>query len=142
MKAAKAFGITLFVVLLIGVIFLVGRNSIKKDVEATQEQATTATTTKTSTANPITKAIVSEALDTYAENATGKTKEIYESMSEEDKDTVTEIIANNVSIDSVSEVQSYVNSGDANGLMEYAKDNLSEEEVKELTEIMSKYVMP
>ncbi|WP_026519687.1 hypothetical protein [Butyrivibrio sp. FCS006] len=139
MKAAKAFGITLFVVLLIGVIFLVGRNSIMKDVKATQEQATT---TKTSTANPITKAIVSEALDTYAENATGKTKEIYESMSEEDKDTVTEIIANNVSIDSVSEVQSYVNSGDANGLMEYAKDNLSEEEVKELTEIMSKYVMP
>ena len=139
MKAAKAFGITLFVVLLIGVIFLVGRNSIMKDVKATQEQATT---TKTSTANPITKAIVSEALDTYAENATGKTKEIYESMSEEDKDTVTEIIANNVSIDSVSEVQSYVNSGDTNGLMEYAKENLSEEEVKELTEIMSKYVMP
>ena len=139
MKAAKAFGITLFVVLLIGVIFLVGRNSIMKDVKATQEQATT---TKTSTANPITKAIVSEALDTYAENATGKTKEIYESMSEEDKDTGTEIIANNVSIDSVSEVQSYVNSGDTNGLMEYAKENLSEEEVKELTEIMSKYVMP
>ena len=139
MKAAKAFGITLFVVLLIGVIFLVGRNSIMKDVKATQEQATT---TKTSTANPITKAIVSEALDTYAENATGKTKEIYESMSEEDKDTVTEIIANNVSIDSVSEVQSYVNSGDTNGLMEYAKENLSEEEVKELTEIMSKYVLP
>ena len=138
MKAAKAFGITLFVILLIGVIFLVGRKSIIKDVEATQEQ----TTTKTSTANPITKAIVSEALDTYAENSTGKTKEIYESMSEEDKDTVTEIIANNVSIDSVSEVQSYVNSGDANGLMEYAKDNLSEEEVKELTEIMSKYVLP
>ena len=139
MKAAKAFGITLFVVLLIGVIFLVGRNSIMKDVKATQEQATT---TKTSTANPITKAIVSEALDTYAEKSTGKTKEIYESMSEEDKDAVTEIIANNVTIESVSEVQSYVNSGDANGLMEYAKDNLSEEEVKELTEIMSKYVLP
>ena len=139
MKAAKAFGITLFVVLLIGVIFLVGRNSIMKDVKATQEQATT---TKTSTANPITKAIVSEALDTYAEKSTGKTKEIYESMSEEDKDAVTEIIANNVTIESVSEVQSYVNSGDANGLMEYAKDNLSEEEVKELTKIMSKYVMP
>jgi len=139
MKAAKAFGITLFVVLLIGVIFLVGRNSIMKDVKATQEQATT---TKTSTANPITKAIVSEALDTYAENSDGKAKEIYESMSEEDKDAVTEIIANNVSLDSVSEVQSYVNSGDTSGLMEYAKDNLSEEEVKELTEIMSKYVLP
>ena len=138
MKAAKAFGITLFVVLLIGVIFLISKDSIMKDVKTTEEQ----TTTKTSTANPITKAIVSEALDTYAEKSTGKTKEIYESMSEEDKDAVTEIIANNVTIESVSEVQSYVNSGDANGLMEYAKDNLSEEEVKELTEIMSKYVMP
>ena len=138
MKAAKAFGITLFVVLLIGVIFLISKDSIMKDVKTTEEQ----TTTKTSTANPITKAIVSEALDTYAEKSTGKTKEIYESMSEEDKDAVTEIIANNVTIESVSEVKSYVNSGDANGLMEYAKDNLSEEEVKELTEIMSKYVLP
>ena len=138
MKAAKAFGITLFVVLLIGVIFLISKDSIMKDVKTTEEQ----TNTKTGTANPITKAIVSEALDTYAKKSTGKTKEIYESMSEEDKDAVTEIIANNVTIESVSEVQSYVNSGDANGLMEYAKENLSEEEVKELTEIMSKYVLP
>ena len=140
MKAAKAFFITLVVVLLIGAIFLIGKDSIMKDVKATQEQ--TQSDSEKKSANPITKAIVSEALDSYAEQSTGKTKEIYESMSEEDKDTVTEIIANNVSLDSVSEVQSYVNSGDTNGLMEYAKDNLSEEEVKELTEIMSKYVMP
>ena len=140
MKAAKAFFITLVVVLLIGAIFLIGKDSIMKDVKATQEQ--TQSDNEKKSANPITKAIVSEALDSYAEQSTGKTKEIYESMSEEDKDTVTEIIANNVSIDSVSEVQSYVNSGDTNGLMEYAKDNLSEEEVKELTEIRSKYVMP
>ena len=63
-------------------------------------------------------------------------------MSEEDKDTVTEIIANNVSLDSVSEVQSYVNSGDASGLMDYAEENLSEEELEELKDIMSKYVTP
>ena len=138
MKAAKAFGITLFVVLLIGVIFLISKDSIMKDVKTTEEQ----TTTKTSTANPITKAIVSEALDTYAENSDGKAKEIYESMSEEDKDAVTEIIANNVSLDSVSEVQSYVNSGDASGLMDYAEENLSEEELEELKDIMSKYVTP
>ena len=140
MKAAKAFFITLVVVLLIGAIFLIGKDSIMKDVKSTQEQ--TQSDSEKKSANPITKAIVSEALDSYAEQSTGKTKEIYESMSEEDKDTVTEIIANNVSLDSVSEVQSYVNSGDASGLMDYAEENLSEEELEELKDIMSKYVTP
>ena len=140
MKAAKAFFITLFVVLLIGVIFLVGKNSIMKDVKATQQQ--TQSNEEKKSANPIKKAIVSEAIDTYAEKSSGKTKEIFDSMSEEDKDTVTEIIANNVSLDTVSEVQSYVNSEDASGLMEYAEENLSEEELKELEDIMSKYVTP
>ena len=140
MKAVKAFFITLVVVLLIGVIFLIGKDSIMKDVKATQEQ--TQSNTEKKSANPIKKAIVSEAIDSYAEKSSGKTKEIFDSMSEEDKDTVTEIIANNVSLDSVTEVQSYVNSEDASGLMEYAKENLSEEELKELEDIMSKYVTP
>ena len=140
MKAAKAFFITLFVVLLIGTIFLIGKDSIMKDVQATQQQ--TQSNDEKKSANPIKKAIVSEALDSYAEKSSGKTKEIFDSMSEEDKDTVTEIIANNVSLDSVTEVQSYVNSEDASGLMEYAKENLSEEELKELENIMSKYVTP
>ena len=140
MKAVKAFFITLVVVLLIGVIFLIGKDSIMKDVKATQEQ--TQSNTERKSANPIKKAIVSEAIDSYAEKSSGKTKEIFDSMSEEDKDTVTEIIANNVSLDSISEVQSYVNSEDASGLMEYAEENLSEEELKELEDIMSKYVTP
>ena len=140
MKAAKAFFITLFIVLLIGTIFLIGKDSIMKDVQATQQQ--TQSNDEKKSANPIKKAIVSEALDSYAEKSSGKTKEIFDSMSEEDKDTVTEIIANNVSLDSVTEVQSYVNSEDASGLMEYAKENLSEEELKELEDIMSKYVTP
>ena len=138
MKAVKAFFITLAVVLLIGVIFLIGKDSIMKDVKTTQEQ----TSSETKSANPVKKAIVSEALDSYAEKSSGKTKEIYDSMSEEDKDTVTEIIANNVSIDSVSEVQSYISSGDTSGLMDYAEENLSEEELEELKDIMSKYVTP
>lgn len=138
MKAVKAFLITFTVVLLIGLVFLIGKDSIMKDVQTTQDE----TTSETKAANPITKAIVSEAIDTYAEQSTGKTKEIYESMSEEDKDAVTEIIANNVSLDSVSEVKSYVSSGDTDGLMEYAQDNLSEEELEELKDIMSKYVTP
>ena len=138
MKAAKAFGITLITVLLIGIIFFIAKDSIMKDVTNSESQ----TTSETKSANPITKAIVSEAIDSYAEKSDSKTKEIYDSMSEEDKDAVAEIIANNVTIESVSEVQDYVNSGDASGLMDYAEENLSEEELKELQDIMSKYVTP
>ncbi len=142
MKAAKSFAITLAVILAIGGIFLVGKNSIKKDVETTVEATETAKVTKKSTANPIKKAIVSEALDTYVEQKGGVVKEVVDSMSEEDKDTVTEIIADNVSIDSISDVQSYISSGDSAGLMKYAQENLSEEEQAELLEIMAKYVTP
>ena len=59
-----------------------------------------------------------------------------------DKDAVTEIIANNVSLETIPEVKSYISNGDSEGLMDYARENLSEEEQKELLEIMSKYVTP
>ncbi len=141
MKAAKAFGITLLVVLAIGVIFILGTGKLGKNTEETAS-ATEASTTHKKSANPVTKAVVSEVIDTYVEQSDGQVKEIYEQMSEDDKDAVTEIIASNVTIDSVSEVQSYISSGDKDGLMEYAKDNLSEEEIEELADIMSKYVEP
>ncbi len=142
MKAVKSFAITLVIILAIGGIFLFARNSIKKDVETTVAATEESNSTKKSTANPIKKAIVSEAIDTYAEQKGGAVKEVVDSMSEEDKDAVTEIIAENVTLDSMSEVQSYVSSGDSAGLMKYAQENLSEEEQKELLEIMSKYVTP
>ena len=63
-------------------------------------------------------------------------------MSEEDKDTVTEIIANNVSLDAISDVQSYISEGDTSALLDYATENLSEEETEKLSEIMQKYVNP
>ena len=140
MKALKSFLITLAIILAIGAVFLIDKNSIKKDVESTV--TATEGSSKKSSANPIKKAIVSEAIDTYAETKGGTVKEVVDSMSPEDKETVTEIIAENVTMDSMSDVQSYISSGDSEGLMEYAKDNLSEEEQKELMEIMSKYVTP
>lgn len=140
MKAFKSFIITLAIILAIGAIFIISRNTIKKDVESSV--AATEQTTKKSTASPLKKAIVSEAIDSYAESKGGTVKEVVESMSPEDKDTVTEIIAENVTLDSMTEVQSYISNGDSEGLMEYAKDNLTEEEQKELMEIMAKYVTP
>ena len=141
MKAFKSFIITLAIILAIGGIFLFARKSISKDVETTVETVEASTSSKKGTANPIKKAIVSEAVDQYIEKSDGKVKEIAESMTEEDKDTVTEIIANNVELEDIPEVQSYISSGDTEGLMKYAKENLSEDEQAQLAELMLKYAL-
>lgn len=148
MKAVKAFGITLATVILIGVVFVTGKESIAKDINASAKSKTSITSQLTKTksdtkkkkaANPITKAIVKEAINTYAQQADDDTKKIYESMSDEDKDKITEIIASNVSLDTISTLQSYVSGGDSDALMKYANDNLSKEELAELTEILTRY---
>ncbi|MCR5155951.1 MAG: hypothetical protein K6C96_04660 [Butyrivibrio sp.] len=143
MKALKSFMITLIIVLVIGCIFIVARGSIMKSISKDADSATTGETAKTSKANPVTKAIVSKTLDTYIENTDNeKVKEIAESMTDEDMDTVTEIIANNVNVEDIPEVQSYISNGDTQGMLDYANENLSEEEAQQLKEIMSKYVTP
>ena len=135
--------ITLVIVVITGCIFFAAKGSLFKDTAGDAVETESTQSSKKSKANPVTKAIVGEAMDTYIKNTSNEqVKEIAESMSEEDKDTVTEIIANNVSLDSIPEVQSYISGGDKEGLMEYAQDNFSEEEVEELKEIMSKYVSP
>ena len=137
MKALKSFMVTLIIVLIIGCIFIVARGSIMKNVRSD------VTASSSSKSNPVIKAIVSKAIDSYIENTDNeKIQEIATSMSEEDKDAVTEIIANNVTIDSVSEVQSCISSGDTQSMIDYAKENLSEDEIEQLTDIMSKYVTP
>ncbi len=165
MKGLKAFCITLAAVLAIGVMALVGKGLIKNGTagnevtaaSAVSSKNTAGTDSKTGTAkagttktdstqktkkkaNPIVKAVVTEALDVYIENADGEVKEMAESMTEEDRETVTEIIAENVTLDSVSEMQSYLASGDKDAIIAYAENNLSEEEIQQLTEIMSRYM--
>ncbi|MBQ9302993.1 hypothetical protein [Butyrivibrio sp.] len=66
-------------------------------------------------------------------------KEALESLSEEDRETVTEIIADHIDTETAGEVMEYVNEGDKDGLMEYAVENLSPEEISKLAEIYSRY---
>ena len=58
--------------------------------------------------------------------------DIYNSMDEADKETVKEIVENNLSQETVSQAADYLKSGDTAGLKEYVKDNLSEEEKQDL----------
>ena len=66
-------------------------------------------------------------------------KEMMESLSEEDKETVTEIISEHMDTETVTEVMEYVNEGDKEGLINYAVENLSPEEISELMEIYGRY---
>lgn len=95
---------------------------------------------KKSSANPIVKAVVNEAIDVYIDNADGEVKEVAESMSEEDRETVTEIIAENVSLDAIPQIQSFLSSGDKDSILEYAEENFTQEQIEQLQSIMSKYV--
>ena len=158
MKQLIAFLSTFIIIMMVGIIFLLGsgKSSLKNkvinavgsfvseaglsDKEGSVFDSKLSKDSKESKANPITKAVVEKAMDAYIETADSDTKAIFNSMSEEDKDIVTDIIAENVSLDSISEVQSYVAKGDKDAVAKYAQENLSEEDQKILIEIMSKYI--
>ena len=66
-------------------------------------------------------------------------KKVLESMSDEDKEVVTEIIENHMDAETATEIMGYVNNGDKAALMEYAGENLSADEMMELMEMYGKY---
>ena len=66
-------------------------------------------------------------------------KKVIESMSDEDKEVVTEIIENHMDAKTATEVMGYVNDGDKEALMKYAAENLTAEETLELINIAGKY---
>ena len=91
------------------------------------------------------EAVAEKAVETVFENAGKipgageKIEEITSKMSEEDKQKVTEIVEEHMDAETVTEVMQYVNEGDESGLMQYAAENLSPEEIKELTDMYQKY---
>ncbi len=151
MKALKVFITTLAIIVAIGAVALVAGIIINKNKGAKVDTSSVATnmsksadasaqkSKRKSKANPITKAVVSEAIDSYVSGADDKTKEIYDSMSEEDKDVVVDILASNVSVSSISDMSGYIANGDKDALVDYAEENLPEEDQEELLSILSKY---
>ncbi|WP_029230966.1 hypothetical protein [Butyrivibrio sp. VCB2006] len=91
------------------------------------------------------KAAAEKTVDVITENAAKVAGEnslvtkVLENMSEEDKEVVTEIVENHMDKESVSEVMDYVNEGDKEGLMKYAAENLTPEEMAKLAELYMKY---
>ena len=145
MKAIKPFFITLAIILAIGAIFLFVQKENKNDDnsevtnQVTTEDAAEKNSKARTKANPVTKAIVSKTIDTIVEKEGGKVQEAFDSMSEEDKDTVEEIIASNVSLDAISELSTAAAENDSDAVMKYAQENFSEEDIEDLQAILEKY---
>ena len=66
-------------------------------------------------------------------------KKVIESMTDEDKEKVTEIIENHMDAETTTEIIQYVKEGDREALMEYAQENLTAEEITDLIEMYGKY---
>ena len=60
-------------------------------------------------------------------------------MDEADKETVKDIVENNLSEETISQATDYLKKGDTAGLKEYVKENLSEEEKQEVQDLYQKY---
>lgn len=67
------------------------------------------------------------------------TQAILDAMSEEDRDTLEGIISDNLSPETIKDASSYLANGDMQGLKEYAKESLSEEDLQEIKDLYLKY---
>lgn len=66
-------------------------------------------------------------------------EEIMDSMNEEDRALLGQIISNNFSPGAVSDVTSYLTGGDIEGLKNYAKNTLSDAELQQIRDLYVKY---
>lgn len=66
-------------------------------------------------------------------------KEIYETLPEEDRQTVESIVEEHINAQTAAEVTTYLQNRDKEGLKQYAEETLSEEELQELKQLYDKY---
>lgn len=66
-------------------------------------------------------------------------EEIYNSLEPEDKQAVKEILADNITLETVKEVKAYMDNQDIQGLQQYLQESLSDEEQAAIYELYEKY---
>ncbi len=155
MKVVKIFVATLVLVLGIGGIFLYRKDIVNKVesfsgvekesnedntvADADSKQDSISDQIKKKVVKEITEKVVEEAVKSYGGDSAEKIQQVMDSVSEEDKEKVTEILTDNLSLDSIGDVKSYISNSDVDGLKEYAEEKLTEEQYSELTGIFEKY---
>ena len=124
----STFGKAMITIIVLGIVFLLfynyGYPMLKKTIKRAAAQKT--------------MDVITENVEKIAGN-NPQVAEVLESLTEEDKEAVAEIIENHLDAESVGEVMGYVSEGDEEALIKYASENLTQEEISDLLELYGKY---
>ncbi len=122
--ALKVFAVILIIVLIAG---FAARNRIKSFV-------------KEKAAAVIVEKLLDEKITSDAKiSGRLSAKEFYESMDEQDRQKVMDIITSNMTDENIRQVKSHITNGDMSGLKQYVKENLSGEDKAAVQKIYEKY---
>lgn len=91
----------------------------------------------------VTPAVAEKMIEEQVQNdSTGQlqnAQDIYNSMSEEDKQTVNDMIESKVSPQTISDVSKYAKDQDKEGLKQYVKEKFTESEIRQMKDLYNKY---
>ena len=100
-------------------------------------------TVKKKAAGAVLQQISQQAAESSDGTATGDAAavlgQVYSNMDEADQEKLQEIIADNADQETLEDVKSYVESGDTDGLIQYAQENFSAEDSEAAMELYEKY---
>lgn len=100
-------------------------------------------TVKKKAAGAVLQQISQQAAESSDGTATGDAAavlgQVYSNMDEADQEKLQEIIADNADQETLEEVKNYVESGDTDGLIQYAQENFSAEDSEAAMELYEKY---
>lgn len=126
----KALAIVLTVVLVLGIgIFFTKDYVVAKAEEKVQDALI----------ENVLETVIASDTSGVAADAAELAKQIYDGMSEADKETCRELIENNLTAENVKNVTAYVKSGDLSGLKSYVKSSVSQADKEAIKEMYYKY---
>lgn len=87
-----------------------------------------------------TKVIEEQIPEGVSQEQAGAAKQVYESMSDEDKEKINRLVERKVNAQTVKDVSGYVANKDKDGLKDYIKNHFSEEDIQTVMELYQKYL--
>lgn len=96
-------------------------------------------TAKEKVAEKIVQKMIETELANDESNTGQEAQEIYDSMTQEEKDSLNRMVEDKMDTKTIKEVKEYVEAGDREGLKAYVKESFSDSDIQEMREIYEKY---
>lgn len=96
-------------------------------------------TAKEKVASTVVEKMIEEQVQNDPTGQLQNAQDVYESMSEEDKQTVNDMVESKVSPETISEVSKYAKNKDKEGLKQYVKEKFTESEIQQMKDLYNKY---